>query len=389
LPEPLRVLWLIKGLGPGGAEQLLVNHARVRDRAAFVYEAAYLVPVKCHLVPQLEALGVPVTPLRSTREWDLRWAWRLRQLLRTRPFDVVHGHSPYVAAVTRLVVRTLPRRARPALVYTEHNRWPRHRPSTRLANRLTFALDDAHIAVSADVRETMPRRWRDRVETIVHGVDIEAVRKQGLERDAVRRELGVADDEIVIGIVANLRPEKAYDLLLDAAADVIGRDGDTDKATHRRVRFVAVGQGPLEDEIRARHDELGLGDRLLLLGYREDAVRVMSAFDVFTLVSRHEGLPVALMDALVLGLPIIATDVGGIPEAVTDGVEGILVAPDDPAALADAYRRLSTDDAGRARFASAAARRGDAFDITSAARAIEARYRDAVARRPRRSSSSS
>jgi L-malate glycosyltransferase len=123
LPDrPLRVLWVIKGLGPGGAEQLLVNHAGVRDREAFEYEAAYLVPVKRHLVPQLEALGVPVHALDAPREWDPRWAWRLRTRLRNHPVDVVHGHSPYVAAVTRLIVRTLPRGARPALVYTEHNR---------------------------------------------------------------------------------------------------------------------------------------------------------------------------------------------------------------------------------------------------------------------------
>jgi glycosyltransferase involved in cell wall biosynthesis len=386
------VLWLIKGLGPGGAEHLLVNHAAVRDEEAFDYEAAYLVPVKRHLVPQLEALGVRVTALDSVREWDPRWAWRLRRKLRRRPVDVIHGHSPYVAAVTRLLVRTLPRSARPALVYTEHNRWPRHRASTRLANRLTFGLDDVHVAVSNDVRSTIPPAWRDGVEVIVHGVDVDAVRRHRDHRDDVRRELGIETDEIVIGIVANHRAEKAYDVWLAAAGLLIEEldrsqpDDSSATPAKPRVRFVSVGQGPLEAEMRDHVRARGLGDRVVLLGYRDDAVRVMSAFDVFTLTSRHEGLPVSLMDALVLGLPTVATNVGGIPEAITDGVEGTLVDPDDPAALAAAYRAIATDDELRGRYARAAAERGDSFDIARAARLLEARYREAAAARPRRRS---
>jgi glycosyltransferase involved in cell wall biosynthesis len=386
----VRVLWLIKGLGPGGAEHLLVNHAAVRDQEGFDYEAAYLVPVKRHLVAPLEALGVRVTALDSAREWDPRWAWRLRRLLKDRPVDVIHGHSPYVAAVTRLLVRTLPRAARPALVYTEHNRWPRHRPSTRLANRVTFGLDDVQVAVSHDVRSTIPAARRDRVEVIVHGVDVDAVRRNRGHRDEVRRELGIDPDEIVIGIVANHRAEKAYDVWLEAASLVLRELDEVDRAapgaTPPRVRFVSVGQGPLEAEMRDRVRDRGLGDRVMLLGYRDDAVRVMSAFDVFTLTSRHEGLPVSLMDALVLGLPTVATNVGGIPEAVTDGIEGTLVGPDDPAALAAAYREIATDDALRSRQARAAADRGDAFDIGRAARVLEERYRDAAAARPRKRS---
>ena len=85
------------------------------------------------------------------------------------------------------------------------------------------------------------------------------------------------------------------------------------------MRFVAAGRGPLEDELRAQKDRLGLGDRFTFLGYRADAVRVMAAFDVFCLASHYEGLPIALMEALALGLPVVATDVGGVAELVTDG----------------------------------------------------------------------
>ncbi len=217
-PAPLRVLWLIKGLGPGGAEQLLVNHAAVRDRDGFTYEAAYLVAAKSHHVATLEDLGVPVTALDGEREGDVRWALRLRQLVVDREIDVVHIHSPYVASVARVVLQSLPRRTRPALVYTEHNRWPRHSRATRWANLMTFALDDAQVAVSHDVRRTITPGLRWPVQVITHGVDVAQLRVLAEQRAAVRAELAIDDDEIVVGTVANFRAEKAYEVWIDAAA---------------------------------------------------------------------------------------------------------------------------------------------------------------------------
>jgi glycosyltransferase involved in cell wall biosynthesis len=368
------VLWLIKGLGPGGAEQLLVNHAGVRDRDRFDIEAAYLVPWKRHLVPRLEAVGVPTTCLEGSREWDLRWASRLRTRLSEHPVDVVHVHSPYVAGVTRLMVRTLPTSRRPAIVYTEHNRWPRHSAATRTLNQLTFALDEYDVSVSSDVRETMPAKLQARVEVLDHGVDVEELRTLA-DRDEVRRELGIAPDDVVFGTIANYRREKAYEVLLEAARLAL--------SSSPSLRFVAVGQGPLEDEMRALHRSLGLGERVQLLGYRDDAVRVMSAFDVFTLSSRHEGQPVALMEAFALGLPVVATAAGGLPHMVRDGVEGVLVPIDDPAALADAYVAVASDPERRRSMAEAAAARARDFDISAAARRLEEIYVEVAERRAR------
>ncbi len=382
-PARVRVLWLVKGLGPGGAEQLLVHQARASARTAgsggsdtegLTVEAAYLVPWKDHHVAALVDAGVPTTCLDGARTWDLRWAWRLRRRLTVRPVEVVHVHSPYVAGITRLVVRTLPRRRRPALVYTEHNRWPRHVPATRLLNRLTIRLDDHDLAVSDDVRASMPARLRSRVEVLVHGVDLDAVRAMAADRPAVRAELGVGDADVVIGIVANFRREKAYEVFLEAAAAACAEEPS--------LRFVSVGQGPLEDAVRAELARYRLGERIRLLGYREDAVRVMSGFDVFTLTSTHEGLPVSLMDALALGLPVVATAVGGVPQAVTDGEEAVLVPAGRPELLAAAYVALARDPDRRSRMGAAAAARSARFDVATAAARLTAIYRDLAASRP-------
>ncbi len=367
----LKVLWLIKGLGPGGAEQLLVNQAAATDPLVATIHVAYLVPWKNHHVAVLESLGVTVHALNAPRDLDPRWVLRLRSLLAREHFDVVHTHSPLVAAAVRVAARTV--RPRPALVYTEHNRWPRHARSTRAVNRLTFGLDDAQLAVSDDVRSTIAPGHRDRVETLIHGTDLDAVRSAITSRSAVRAELGLTPDCVLVGIVANFRREKAYEVFLDAAAKAIRRNPS--------LHFVSVGQGPLEGEMRQRlnrmvGDEPALAGRIQLLGYRDDAIRVMSGFDIFTLTSDHEGLPVSLMDALALGLPTVATAVGGIPQAITNDNHGLLVPARDVAGLADAYVRLAEDANLRQRFAAAAAERAAIFDITQATRRLETIYAD-------------
>lgn len=371
-PTPLNVLWLIKGLGRGGAEMLLLNQALAARGGAVTYEVAYLVPWKTALVPELEAARVRVTNLDCSREWDLRWAIRLRRRLRRRPVDVVHVHSPYVAAVARLVVRSLRRRHRPAMVYTEHNEWARHDRATRWANRATFGLDDADFAVSEQVRESMPARVAASVEVLTHGIDLASVAAQRHHRDEVRGELGVGEDEVVVGIVANFRKEKAYEDWIAAAAKM---------PDDLPVRFVSVGQGPLEASMRERVRELGLGERVSLLGSRDDAVRVMSAFDVFTLSSLHEGLPVSLMDALALGLPVVATTAGGIPEAVDNGVEALLVPPRRPDLLAAAIARLTRDGELRGSMGRAARGRATDYDVSRALARIEDTYRGVTGKR--------
>jgi glycosyltransferase involved in cell wall biosynthesis len=371
--RPIRVLWLTKGLGPGGTERLLVEHAAARDDDRFEYEAAYLLPWKDHLVPELARHGVHAHCFDVRRELDPRWLTRFDHFVHRGRFDVVHVHSPSIAALARPVARARSRARRPALVYTEHNRWPSYRLITRVANRATYWLDDATIAVSEDVRASVASHLRHRVEVVHHGVDLARVQAAAADREAVRRELGVAEGEILAVTVANLRAQKNYPGLLQAARLVRDRG--------LPVRFVAAGQGPLEAEVRARHAALGFGDDFRLLGYREDATRLVAAADCFVLASNHEGLPVSVMEALVAGVPVVAPAVGGLPEAVTSGDDGLLVAADDPAALADAIGCVATDAVLRERLARGARDAGARFNSARAVRRIEEIYRSVLGRR--------
>jgi L-malate glycosyltransferase len=371
---PTSVLWVIKGLGAGGAERLLAAAAAAHDRSVVSLECAYVKRSADHFVRDLAVAGVAIHCLSETGD-ERRWALRLRALITSGRFDVVHLHSPSIGSVARAIVRTMPPGRRPAIVSTEHI--PRHtlHPITRFANRVTSPFDDAVIAVSGDTKRSMRGRALTKAEVIVHGIDVDAVGELRLHRALIRSELGMSDDELLIGTVANFRPQKDYPNLFSAARLLAG--------SGVRFKVVAVGQGPGEGATRALATALGLDQLVTLTGYRADATTVMAACDVFTLASEMEGLPVALMEALALGLATVATDVGGVSEALHHGVDALLVPPKDPQALADAWRLVLEDEALRARLAAAGARRAVEFDVARASRRLEAIYVEVAARRSR------
>lgn len=368
--DRVRVLWLVKGLGPGGAEQLLVSSARVADHDRFAYEAAYLRADKNHLVPRLADAGVPARCLTTGPRGRFLWPLRLRRLM--AGFDVVHAHSPLLAGAARVLARTLPRR--PVTVSTEHNVWSSFLWPTRLINAATTALDAQRWAVSEEVLRSMAPRARRSATVLVHGIVLNADVPEAGTRERIRAELGIPLDAVVATTVANFRREKDYPNLLRAARQAIDADPN--------LWFVAVGQGPLEAEVRALHAELGLGERFLLTGYRADVPDLLAASDLFTLGSAFEGLPVSIMEAMNAGLPTVATAVGGVPEAVVDGETGLVVPPGDFERLADALVELSTDGERRARMGEAARERSSRYDIRTAVRIQQDAYAG-LARRPR------
>ena len=365
-----RVLLLIKCLGYGGAEQLLVDLVANRDAEAFDYEVAYVLASENSLVPAVEASGVPVHALGARGNGDPRWLPVLRRLLVERDYDLVHFHLPYAAALGRMVALTLPRRTRPVLVYTDHNMWDKTALPLRLLNRAGIGRDSSLIAVSKSVGDALPVSLRPRATVIVHGIDhlriADLLARRSTVRDEVRAELGIPDGELLALTVANLRTQKGYDVLLQAARRVVD-DGVG-------VRFAAVGRGPQSDEVHGLHRSLGLGDRFQLLGPRADVLRLMAGADLFVLASHYEGLPVAIMEATSMGLPIVTTAVGEIPNFLTDGESALIVPAGDPVALAGAVTRLVTDEPLRCRLARGALDCSPMFDIARAVTEIETIY---------------
>jgi glycosyltransferase involved in cell wall biosynthesis len=357
------ILILIKGLGMGGAEQIVVSTIRRGDRSRFRYEVAYLLPWKDALVGEIHALDAPTFCLGTGH--GVGWLWRLRTLVRDRRIDVVHVHSPYAAIGARLV---LPRRY--PLVYTEHNVWERYTRPTRWGNALSYHRNDHVFAVSehvrASVRYPAPVGFLSRppIETLYHGPDLKPHRLADVA--SLRHELGVGEGQPLIGTIANLKRHKGLEHLLRAAVQVRRRLPD--------ARFVVIGQGPMEPELRALASSLRLNGTVMFAGYRPDAARLVGAFDLFVLPSIHEGLAIALIEAMSAGVPAVVTRVGGLPEVMQDGREGILVPPGDPEALARAITALISDRTLRSSMGEAAKARAHMFDMTEAVRRMERVY---------------
>lgn len=360
----IRVLWLIKGLGPGGAEQLLLSSAQVADHNAFDYDAAYVRPDKDQLVQPLRDLGLDVYRLGESGGWltDLRG--------RLGDYDIVHVHSPLLAGAVRLLVRTMPRWRRPVIVTTEHNVWSNFSRPTRVLNAVTGRIDDKRWAVSEEVRRSMWSHLARRTEVLRHGINLGATLPAASSRAETRRRLHIAGDAPVVICVANLRKEKDYPNLMRAAQQVFEQEPG--------AVFLAVGQGPLEAELSELHNGMGLGDRFRFLGYREDVRELLSAADVFALGSLQEGLPVAIMEALQLSLPIVATDVGGVSEAVTPNINGLLVPAADDAALATGILTLLQDPDLRRRLGATSRARASGFDIRTTVALEESSYKRLV-----------
>ena len=355
---------LTKGLGRGGAERLLINTVARLDRARFRPEVAYLQPWADDLVGEAEAAGAPVHCLGAPSQLSVGWTRRLRRLVAERTIDVVHTHNPASAAAARLA---LPGRS-PAFVHTEHNTWRAYRLPTRWANRLTWSRNTAAVAVSehaaASVGPVSPRP-----EVVVHGLADSSV--PPLPRPAALAQLGLGPSGPVIGAVGSLWPRKGHDVVIDALSRLGGAGSD--------ARLVILGDGPGRSDLAAQVRRLGLGHRVLLAGPRDDVTGLLGAFDVFAMGSRVEGLPVALLEAMAAGRACVATAVGGIPEVLMHGRDGLLVPPDDPGAMAGALGGLLEDDGLRETIGQRAALRARAFDIAATVQRLEAIYERVLA----------
>ncbi|MEZ4322101.1 MAG: glycosyltransferase [Myxococcota bacterium] len=347
----MRVYHLIKGLGRGGAEMLLPEGLRESDRERFQYRVGYFLPHKNALVPNLEAINVPVDCFDATANTRiLSRIPRLAGVLKAWNADVLHCHLPIAGVAGRLAGRV----AGVPVVYTEHNIQERYHPLTGAVNRRTWRLQSRVVACSEEVAASIERNLGTSVPVTVvqNGVSLNAFRRDPSGREEVRRRLGVPEDGLLVGTVAVFREQKRLPEWLRVAKAVL--------ASVPRAHFVIVGDGPLRTVIEEEVRQLGLEGRVSLPGLQSDVSRWLSAMDLYLMTSAYEGLPVALLEAMACELPAFCTRVGGIGEAVRDGREGYLVAAEEPMALVEPLVALSQDDERRIEMGRAARARVEA-----------------------------
>ena len=376
---PLRVVTLITRL-EGGAGVLTLRGAMALDPERF--RVTIVTGSGNHLLDEAAAAGLEVITEPALRTpidpgSDLRALRALAVLLRRRPFDVAHTHTAKAGVLGRMAAR---RAAVPRIVHTYHG-FPFHEFQSRGRRGAYVAIErrlgritDVALCVGTGVAVEAVRRRLvapERIRTIgvavpgAAGTELPA-REPGA-RDRARRALGIPAGATVVGAVGRLTYQKAPEDFL-AMIDHLGRAGVAG------VVGVWVGGGELAEQVARLADAKPAG-RIVLAGERQDVPEILPAFDVFMLPSRYEGLPTAVVEAMVAGVPVVATAVNAVGDVVVPGETGLLVPPQRPDLAADAVRYLLDQPAVAARMAvTARARLGERFGLPALRDALAAAY---------------
>ncbi|HEX2142116.1 MAG TPA: glycosyltransferase [Candidatus Limnocylindria bacterium] len=349
------VLHVVGNLDRGGAQEVVATLAR--ELPAHGWRAVVVTLRDGPLRAEIEARGGIVEVVAGRRHSILSPLAAARELRRIRRDlgALVHQHRALVvqthllAGLDFLVLSLRSRRGQPAVLWTVHNARLELRPDQlptgqrallapkRVAYRGAYRLGgravDAFVAVSDEVAASVRTAYRPprrRLATIPNGVDVDRYGYE-VDRAAVRRSLGLPAESRLVIVVAKLFRQKGHDVLLAALRS---------RPLPDDIGVLFAGEGPERRALEASISAMGLDGRVLLLGERPDVADLLAASDLFVLPSLWEGLPMALLEAMASGLPVVATDVAGSRQVVVDGESGRLVPPADPEALRTAIDEL-------------------------------------------------
>lgn len=314
--------------GWGGQEMRILAEMKIHRQMG--HRLYLLCPPETRLGREAEALGIRVFRRKIRQPWDLGAIRRIKGLVAELGVDILHTHSSVDSWAGALAARWS---KIPALVRTRHISVPVKRPGL---NRLYY-FPDAIITAGGHIRRDLLRTHRipaERVVSIPTGVDTAFFSPRPPDRE-LKKSLGLAEEARVISLVAVLRTQKRHEIVIAAARQVI--------AAFPQTRFLFVGEGPGRGRIQTAIAEQGLEDFFILTGHRTDIPEILALTDVGVICSSAEGVPQFLLQTLAMAKPVVATRVGGIPEIVTAGVDGRLIPPEDPGALAEALLELLGD----------------------------------------------
>ena len=325
--RPLSILHVDPERGLGGGERQvlgLLDHLQARG----LHQTLAADP-SGRLAPLVAERGIAIAPLRIRNHLDVVAARRLAGLLARERYDILHFHTARAHAMaaflgaSRGVSRVVTRR----MDYRLRGGWY----TRRLYNHEVQAV----VAISEGVRAMLIESGVDaaRIHVVPSGVDADRFVPTAGARSAARARYQIADHACLLVVVGALEERKGHAVLLEALAIL----------ANPRVHLLCAGEGSARAGLEARCTALGLDATVRFLGRVDDVASVLAAADVMVMPSRQEGLGVAALEAMAVGLPVIASRVGGLPEAVKDGETGLLVPTGDSAALAAAIGRLAAD----------------------------------------------
>lgn len=337
----MKILYVITKANWGGAQQYVYSVALGAKQAGHEVSLAFGNPADGKLVQKIAAEGIETIPIHGLQRDvgimnDLRALISLVRLLRARKPDIVHVNSSKAGFTGALAARIA---RMPRIIFTAHG-WPFNedrpwwqRAAFRVLVLATVLLSHVAICVSDAVARDVDFIYvRRRLRVVKNGISAPDFFGRAWSRSQFP---DVPENAYWIGMVSELHPTKRVGDAIDAFARLA--------EAHPTALLVILGEGEEHRKLDARIKKLDLADRIYLLGFVEDAARLLKAFDLFVHASRSEALALAVLEAGVAGLPIVATRVGGIPEIIPDDSYGLLVPRENPVALAEGMKTLIED----------------------------------------------
>ena len=353
MSRPIRVLELRSVWGTGGGpDKTILNGAALHDTSRVAVTVCYIRDARDRVFAldrRAAELGLDYTEVIERHSFDPGIWPQLRALVRDRQIDIVHAHDYKTDGAAWALAKRTPI----VPMSTAHGF-----AMASLSQRTYYALEKRLlarfprvIAVASHIKAELVRTGSrpDRVTVINNAIDPRAFKRDPALRVPTRRALGYTDEDIVIGAVGRLESEKRFDLLLEVIANL--------RRSHPRIKLAIIGEGTLRAELEAAMARLDLGSTARLLGHRGDVIALHCAFDIFVQSSEREGTPNAVLEAMAMETPLVATDVGGTSELATNEVHGLLVPKNAPDDLSAALTRVMADPAAAASRAAAARHR--------------------------------
>lgn len=313
-----QVLYLLKGLKEKGHEPTIVCQpgSPLEDAAG--------------------KAGINLFPVKMRGEFDLLAAWKISKAIRSGAYDIVHAHTSHAHSIGLMA----------KLIAGKGLMVVHRRVDFPVKGRLKYNFFNInYIAISDAIKRELIKIGisEGNISLVKSCIDIK--RLDSAEIKDIRSEFGIAKDAMVIGNVAHMADHKGQIYLVRAAAIV--------KKRYPGARFLIVGDGELRSELESATSDLGLNETVIFTGFRKDVPSFLASFDIFAFPSHLEGLGTSILDAMAFAKPVVSTTAGGIPEVVSDGVNGLLVPPKDPEAFAEALIKMIENRELRERFGKA------------------------------------
>jgi len=351
----INILYVITKLELGGAQKQLLSLIRQLDKERFNpylftgYDGLLVDAARDIFGLKLILCRFLVWPIRPVK--DILALFFIYRFIKNNRIDIVHTHSSKAGMLGRWAAKAAGVKI---IIHTAHG-WSFHSYQAKVTyyiylflEKLCASFSSAIIVVSCRDKNLAIQKVggrADKYKLIRYAIDYEKF-KNNREISQGRKEFGLSEADLVVGMVACFKRQKSP-LDFIRLASVIKKDFPA-------VKFILVGDGVLRKQISALIKELDLKEQIILTGWRNDIVSILSGLDVFVLTSLWEGLPIVVLEAMALGLPVVATDTGGISEVLVEGKTGYLVRPQDICALTEKLSELLKKPDLRKEFAKSA-----------------------------------